>query len=524
MVVEDGRRRHHHAGRGVGRRPRRLHRRQRHRTHHPLGRPRVGLDHLGADRCGLPRDPHHRLHPQAGSELVVRPGHRRLHGRRRERLPERAGLMEHADLSADVARNLTLGLPVVLAAAVWRLRSTGPGIDPRRMSAAFLGFLLAWTGVLAVQQVAGAWWTFGSAPTTFLGMPLETSIGWALVWGALPALIGGRWPIWLLGFAWVDRLTMPALPDLVTLHERWWVGELVLLGVVALPALLLSEHTRRRTHLHLRTTLQLAAFGGLVIWLLPTLAFSRGDGSWATLLGHGLVVRSLLLMAAVAVAVPAIAAVAELTRVGRGTPFPWDPPERLVTTGPYAYLANPMQLGGSLLLALVGVGAGSWTTVAGAGIAVVFSVAVAERHEREVLAVRWPEWAAYRSQVRAWLPRWRPYVAEPATLWVSATCDLCSTAGDSLKRLGPRGLVFRPAEDAGVALIRMRWTGSGYVDRGVAAYARALEHANLATAWVGWLVRLPILSTFVQVVADASGAGPRTARWTDRERTQVSAR
>ena len=49
---------------------------------------------------------------------------------------------------------------------------------------------------------------------------------------------------------------------------------------------------------------------------------------------------SLWAQAGLLLAIVAQRAVAEFAEYG-GTPFPWDPPPRLVRTGPYAYLANP---------------------------------------------------------------------------------------------------------------------------------------------------------------------------------------
>jgi len=45
---------------------------------------------------------------------------------------------------------------------------------------------------------------------------------------------------------------------------------------------------------------------------------------------------------------------------------------------------------------------------------------------------------------------------------------------------------------------------------GIAAVARALEHVHLCWAFVGFALRLPIVSALVQLLADASGAEPRT--------------
>src|SRR5690606_7471913 len=102
---------------------------------------------------------------------------------------------------------------------------------------------------------------------------------------------------------------------------------------------------------------------------------------------------------------------------------------RLVTTGPYSYLANPMQVGASGLLALLAVASGSRTLGVGVLFAVGFAVVLAEHHERLTLSRRWPAYASYRRHVRGWLPRWRPHVPSPATLWVSETCPLCSATG-----------------------------------------------------------------------------------------------
>ncbi|MBD3785050.1 MAG: isoprenylcysteine carboxylmethyltransferase family protein, partial [Micrococcales bacterium] len=116
---------------------------------------------------------------------------------------------------------------------------------------------------------------------------------------------------------------------------------------------------------------------------------------------------------------------------------------------------------------------------------------------------------AYRHAVRGWLPRWRPHVADPAVLWVSESCGLCASTGQAVVLAGPRGVEVRAAERAPVQLNRMRFSAAGVDDRGVAALARCLERVSLPWAWLGWLVRLPVLDVAVQAVADACGLGPR---------------
>ncbi|MBM6402833.1 hypothetical protein JQN72_01055 [Phycicoccus sp. CSK15P-2] len=410
-------------------------------------------------------------------------------------------------MGAAALRNATLALPLLLVAlaAGWRVRS---GDLAGRVPAAVLATLLAWVGVVAVES-AGSWWTVAPGPTTVLGLPLETSLGWALAWGALPVLAGGRVLLWWAGFLWVDVLVVPRLDPLVRLGEHWLLGEALLLVLVAAPALALGRLTVSRRHLPTRVVLQVVTFTGLFGWAAPTLALAADGLGWADVVDHGLVGRTLLLVAAVGVGVPVLAAVAELARVGRGTPFPWDPPDRLVTSGPYAYVRNPMQSGMCLLLVLLAVAAGSWTLGLGVLVAATFALAVAEPHEHATLAVRWPGYPSYRRAVRPWVPRWTPVADDPATLWVSETCGLCRATGHTVEGLRPSGVRLRPAESAPVVLTRMRWCAGDTDDRGVAALARALERTRLPWAWVGWLVRLPVLGTGVQVVADACGLGPR---------------
>ncbi|MEO3935454.1 methyltransferase [Dermatophilaceae bacterium Soc4.6] len=69
----------------------------------------------------------------------------------------------------------------------------------------------------------------------------------------------------------------------------------------------------------------------------------------------------------------------------------------MVATGPYAYLANPMQTGTVALLAGLAALAGSWSLLAVTGSAVVFCVALADPHEQARLGRRWPQWDDYHT-------------------------------------------------------------------------------------------------------------------------------
>lgn len=265
------------------------------------------------------------------------------------------------------ARWLSLALPLLAVLAVGARERDRSG-----RAAGLLAFLAAAIGIAALHEVArlAGWYAFAPVDGAYRGMPVDLWIGWAALWGPLPVLLRRVLPLPVaLGLLlWIDAVAMPALHPLVRLGPHWLVGEVVGLLAVALPAQLLGRFCADRRHLAARTLLQVGVFTALLLWFLPSLAFEFGDGSWAGLTGLGrtglLVVAQLALLAAT----PALAAVAEFAVRGGGTPYPWDPPRRLVTTGPYAYLANPMQLTAVVLLLCTAAVTRSVTLVLGGGV------------------------------------------------------------------------------------------------------------------------------------------------------------
>jgi protein-S-isoprenylcysteine O-methyltransferase Ste14 len=425
-----------------------------------------------------------------------------------------------------LVRYLALAVPVVAVLVAAWARSP----DRRRRGAALIGTVAAGVGILALNAVATAagWWRFAPVDGAVLGTPVDLWLGWALLWGALPVLAPVPVPVLLTGLAWLDVLTMPRLAPAVVLEKTWLIGEAAGLLAVALPAALLGRWIADEKRLAARATLQLVAFAGLTLWLIPAIAIDLGDGSWAHLLGLPRWQLSLVVQAAALVALPGTLAVREFVARGGGTPYPWDPPRRLVTTGPYAYVANPMQLSATGLLLLAAVVTRSWAVAGAAASTVLFAAFVAAPHEHEDLTRRHgAAWASYRAHVRPWWPRWRPYLTAPARLYLARTCDVCSQTAGALGALHPAGLAFRAAEEHARPLRRARYEGAdGYGADGVAAVARGLEHVHLGWAVVGWALRLPLLDRAVQVIVDGVGGGPRdlpavrgSGTWATRDRS-----
>jgi len=92
--------------------------------------------------------------------------------------------------------------------------------------------------------------------------------------------------------------------------------------------------------------------------------------------------------------------------VGRGTPGPWDPPQRFVAAGPYRWVRNPMYI--AALLVVVGE---TWLfrslslLAYAVVVAIVFHLFVIG-YEEPALGRRFGEtYAEYRRTVPRWIPR-----------------------------------------------------------------------------------------------------------------------
>lgn len=387
-------------------------------------------------------------------------------------------------------------------------------------AACLLSFLWTLPALLLLQKLneLAGWWVFTDANAWFSGMPLEFYVGWAIAWGILPQIVLRRMPVGLSVCCMValDLALMPLCSPVILLGGRWLVGEAVAAVLVLAPALCIARWTYENRHLRLRTWMQIAISGGVFLFLLPKIVFAARPGSgWGPLLGMPGWERQIVLQLIGVLALPGVGAALEFAERGGGTPIPFDPPVRLVTSGIYRYCANPMALWCTLvLLAWAALLRNGWLLLAPAA-SVVYSAGLATWDEDEDMRRRFgTTWQTYRASVRNWLPRWRPYHAgESARLYLAAGCGPCSELWRWIEARRPIGMEILPAESLPSGSIRrMRYVpgdGSESVE-GVRALGRTLEHIHLGWAIAGIALRLPLVWQFVQVVMDASGLGPRT--------------
>ena len=403
---------------------------------------------------------------------------------------------------------------LTLLASAWR----------RPSRAAATGAMLAgvWNlgAVLALHLAARhwGWWSYDATGGLLLGMPVDLYLAWVVLWGVLPAIAFPALPLPLVATIALafDLVLMPAAAPVVTLGPSWLVGEVIGLAGGLVPAQLLARWTTTGARLEARATLQVIAFAGLLLLVLPAVIIEGSSGAWPDVAHLSVWHLSILVQVLAISAVPGLSAVQEFVERGRGTPVPFDPPRRLVTTGVYAYVGNPMQVSASLMLLLVGAFAGNWWLAAGGVMAHVYSVGLAGWTEDADLRARFgADWLAYRCGVRRWLPRrrpWRAHDAPAARLYVAEHCGMCSDVARWFTSRRATGLTIVAAEShPSRALTRITYEpadGSAAAS-GVEALARALEHIHLGWAYAGFVLRLPGVLQTTQLLVDASGGEAR---------------
>jgi protein-S-isoprenylcysteine O-methyltransferase Ste14 len=415
-----------------------------------------------------------------------------------------------------IVRAASIYLPIVMLAVACVIRRP----DQRAVTGAFMS--MAWNvpALLAIHLLAdrAGWWHFDAEGGMLLRFPVDLWLGWAVLWGPLAAIAFPATPLLIVvvaGLA-VDLILMPAGFPVVRLGDEWLMGEAVALAACLIPAQLLARWTTTDRRLRDRALLQVIAFSGLLGLVFPAIAIDASHTPFANPLTYPRWVLGFIIQALALPTMLGVSAVQEFATRGLGTPVPFDPPRRIVTSGVYAYVSNPMQLSAVLVLLMLGaILHNPWVAAAGV-MGHIYSVGLAGWDEHADLTARFgAAWAAYRGSVRSWLPRWRPWYRDDdpiATLYVSEDCDMCREVSAWFRSRGVRGLSIIAAEDhSREALSRITYesTDGAYQTAGMDAVARALEHVHLGWALLGFAIRLPIVSPLMQLLADASGAAPR---------------
>ncbi len=144
---------------------------------------------------------------------------------------------------------------------------------------------------------------------------------------------------------------------------------------------------------------------GLIPWLISGWRFDQDFG------GSGLVRAVGVLLIAAGIA-GLIESFARFAWRGRGTPAPLAPTTKLIVSGFYRYVRNPMYV--SVIAIIVGEALlfGQARLLVYAAVGWLFFHLVVVAYEEPALRRQFPaDYEAYSRSVRRWLPRLRPYRA-----------------------------------------------------------------------------------------------------------------
>ena len=97
-------------------------------------------------------------------------------------------------------------------------------------------------------------------------------------------------------------------------------------------------------------------------------------------------------------------------KFGRGTPAPWDPPERLVIRGPYRHVRNPMITSALLILFAEALLFRSWPIAVWMVFFFIGNTIYFRLIEEKGLEERFGnDYREYKARVPRWIPRIKPW-------------------------------------------------------------------------------------------------------------------
>ena len=234
--------------------------------------------------------------------------------------------------------------------------------------------------------------------------------------------------------------------------------------------------------------------GGMIFAIVPSLIMQAMGGAW-DLLERPVWVLVVALPGLALVSIIGLSANQSLCLQGDGTPIPLDPTKRLVTTGIYAYVSNPMQLSAALGFLVLGVLLMNIWIMAAALMAWIFVQGMVRWHHRHDLLKRFPTgWPEYKENVPEWLPRWTPWIKDTATLHLRSDHTV-------LRKVLTHARGLQVQDTPGPATYENTANLTGF--RGPSAVLVSLTHVNFAWMIFAAALLLPTLA-FAYVWGKAS--------------------
>lgn len=408
--------------------------------------------------------------------------------------------------STFIARNILLLMSFLFLAYVF----FKPKQNAQLNWAMFFSSLWVALSLLLVNylSVELGFWEFNQDEDLTIFIPYDLYFIWVVFWGVLlPFLLRGKYIlIAALSLLYLDVLLMPLMEEygLIVLEEKWLIGELLLILFVYLPAHFWSYLFLENKGLRWRSVLQFLSLAILYSIGLPFVVYVYFPSS----ISYTTEKLPCFFQLGFMVLLPALIAIVDLAGKGKGTPFPYDPTQKLVQTGAYAYIRNPIQWSLTFFFIPLAWFFHSYYLLIGIVVSVAYTIGVSEPQEKVSMHERFSEqWDSYKQNIPLWYFLWRPIYIPIATIYFKKNCNQCSQWRAWLEKRKPIQLVFKDAEVFdGNKLVQVTYQhNNGQLYTGVKAIAHTFEHINLAWASLGWFMRLPLISSLLQLIVDSMG-------------------
>ena len=309
-----------------------------------------------------------------------------------------------------LARAIILLVPLFTLLTLFYIR----GFTYFQMVGMLLGMMwnAAYLFLFNILAIEVGFWEYTQSANMFYHVPIDLMLGWIVFWGALLSYCFEKLPIYfpILFAALFDLAFMPQLPQIFTLSDTWLIGECMLLATCLLPSLMIYRLTVKRQRVGLRAFLQSIIWGGWVVFLIPAITLMILDQDIFSILQRN-DWRVWVFVPAMGLSMaPGYWALYEFARKGNGTPIPFDPPQKLVITGPYAYVANPLQISTVLMFLCLAFVYASYALLVGILTMVIFAETFVKWHHSIDIEGRFGgRWFEYKKHVRNWWPRMSRY-------------------------------------------------------------------------------------------------------------------
>ena len=347
---------------------------------------------------------------------------------------------------------------------------------------------------LHIAAIAFGWWHYGGASLKLLGFPADIWLGGALLWGPVLFLAFPRTKplVLVLPSVVVNAVAMPLMSPVIAIGPGWLQGQIAIVLLAMVPGQTLARWTAQDRHLPWRAALLAIAYAATAFFVVPSLIMEAMGGCWPASQAEWTSARMILSILPMLICMTiGLAAVQAFVLHGEGTPIPLDSTKRLVWTGLYSYLANPMQTSTALAWLVMGAVLGNPWIAAAAGMAVLFVLGMVRWHQRNDLAVRFPiGWPEYRAAVPDWVPLWRPWRPKLSNLTLDMADPLHARFAWWIEAHRPIGLSIEKRQGARLAY---REPDEAQSFTGAAAVAKALNHFNLAYAFLSAGLLLAVL-------------------------------